>query len=112
MKKLFKILGILLLIVALVILGGITYVTQALPDIEAPATLHVEVTPERVARGEYLANNVCLCMDCHSTRDWYPGPSGVTIVGDATERVASRNVDRSLRPPDASDSVTIRRSYD
>jgi hypothetical protein len=47
MKKFFKILGVLLLIVVLVIVGAITYVTQALPNIDAP-DLKVEVTPERV----------------------------------------------------------------
>jgi len=29
-----------------------------------------EATPERLARGEYLANNVSGCMVCHSDLDW------------------------------------------
>ena len=75
MKKLLKIIGVLILVFVLILVGAITYVTQALPNIAAP-DLKVEVTPERVERGEYLANHVCLCMDCHSTRDWslYTGP--------------------------------------
>ncbi|MBM4221576.1 MAG: hypothetical protein FJ170_06500 [Gammaproteobacteria bacterium] len=33
-------------------------------------------TPESLARGEYLARHVAVCMDCHSTRDWsrFSGP--------------------------------------
>ncbi|MEZ4410596.1 MAG: hypothetical protein R3A52_29560 [Polyangiales bacterium] len=33
-------------------------------------TERVEVTPERVARGRYLAEHVAVCADCHSRRDW------------------------------------------
>jgi hypothetical protein len=38
--------------------------------------LKVEVTKERIERGEYLANHVMVCVDCHSKRDWskYSGP--------------------------------------
>lgn len=70
MKKFLRILGILVLVLLIVIVGAITYITQALPNIDAPTDLKVEVTPERVERGAYLANSVCVCMDCHSTRDW------------------------------------------
>lgn len=36
----------------------------------------VTVTPERLARGRYLAENVSMCAACHSVRDWsvYAGP--------------------------------------
>jgi hypothetical protein len=30
----------------------------------------IEPTPERLARGEYLAEHVAGCIDCHSQRDW------------------------------------------
>lgn len=70
MRKFLKAIGVLLVIIAVVVVGSITYVTQALPNIPAPADLHVELTPERVERGAYLANHVSVCMDCHSTRDW------------------------------------------
>src|SRR5690349_10040626 len=88
MKKFLKIIGVLLLIVVLVVVGAITYVTQALPDIDVQTDLKVDVTPERVARGEYLANSVCVCMDCHSTRDWnkYSGPLVPGTLGKGGER--------------------------
>ncbi|MPR36833.1 c-type cytochrome [Salmonirosea aquatica] len=33
-------------------------------------TFQVQGTPALVAHGEYLANHVAACMDCHSQRDW------------------------------------------
>lgn len=46
------------------------------PNVDPAPDLKVSVTPERVKRGEYLANSVTLCVDCHSQRDWesYAGP--------------------------------------
>ena len=70
MKKFFKILGILLGIVIIGVLGVMAYVKLALPNVESAPDLKVELTPERVKRGEYLANHVTVCMDCHSTRDY------------------------------------------
>lgn len=70
MRKLLKFLLIAVAAIALVAVVGITYVTQAMPDIPVPKDLRVEATPARVARGQYLANHVTVCMDCHSTRDW------------------------------------------
>jgi hypothetical protein len=106
MKKLFKILGVLLLVVVLVVVGAITYVTQALPNIDIPADLKVEVTPERVSRGEYLANHVCVCMDCHSTRDWntFAGPLTPGTLGqggevfDQTMQFPGRFISRNITP--------------
>ncbi len=105
MKKILKVLGVLLLIVVLVVVGAITYITTALPNIPVP-DITVEVTPERVARGEYLANHVCVCMDCHSTRDWslYAGPPepGTLGVGgevfDRTFGFPGRFVSRNITP--------------
>ena len=87
MKKFMKVLGVLLLVLVLVVAGGVTYVTQALPNIPVPADLHVERTPDRVARGNYLANHVTLCMDCHSTRDWsrFSGPLVPGTLGKGGE---------------------------
>jgi len=96
MKKFLKIIGVLVLVLVLVVVGAITYVTQALPDIDVQADLKVELTPERVARGEYLANGVTLCMDCHSTRDWntFTAP---TIPG--TAGVGGEKFDRTMQFP-------------
>jgi hypothetical protein len=106
MKKTLKVIGILLLVVVLVAVGGITYVTQALPDIPVPKDLHVELRPERVARGEYLAHHVTVCMDCHSTRDWskFSGPLVPGTLGkggevfDQAMNFPGRFVSRNISP--------------
>lgn len=71
-----KVLLTILIIVILLIAGVASYVKFGLPNVGAAPDLHVADTPERVARGAYLANHVSLCMDCHSTRDWtkFSGP--------------------------------------
>lgn len=45
--------------------------------------MKVELTPERIERGKYLANHVTVCIDCHSTRDWtrFSGPPTVGTFG-------------------------------
>jgi hypothetical protein len=69
MKKVLKI--ILYLVIVLVLIAGtaIIYLSMFLPKIEADQSLKIEVTPERVERGKYLANTVMGCMDCHAERD-------------------------------------------
>ncbi|MGB0166777.1 MAG: cytochrome C, partial [Luteibaculum sp.] len=50
--------------------------------------IHVKLTDEAVARGEYLANHVMLCMDCHAQRDWtvFAGPPKPGTLGAGGER--------------------------
>ncbi|MCO5237660.1 MAG: cytochrome C [Chitinophagaceae bacterium] len=71
-----KILLIAALIVVIVIAGVAGYLKFALPDIAPPPDITIHSTPERIKHGEYLANHVTVCMDCHSTRDWnrFSGP--------------------------------------
>lgn len=73
MKKIFL---WILLVLVVVVSAGLLYVKFALPNVGAAPLLTVERTPERIARGEYLANHVSVCIDCHSTRDWsrFSGP--------------------------------------
>ncbi|MDR3697846.1 c-type cytochrome [Mucilaginibacter sp.] len=70
MKKLKKVLLYAVIFVVLAVISVISYVTLALPDVGKPENITVALTPQRVARGEYLANHVTLCVDCHSKRDW------------------------------------------
>jgi mono/diheme cytochrome c family protein len=77
MKKLvLRGVAIILILLVIVVAGGYVYISSALPNINAPENLEVEITPERLERGEYLAHHVALCMDCHSVRDWdkFGGP--------------------------------------
>src|SRR5271165_4930470 len=70
MKKLGK--GLLYAVIAIILLIIVTmsFITLALPDVGKPEDIKISATPKRIARGQYLANYVSLCMDCHSQRDW------------------------------------------
>lgn len=76
MNKIIKVLLSILALIAVVIIGLIIYVKLALPNVGKPEVISIERTPERIARGKYLANCVTVCIDCHSTRDWtkFSGP--------------------------------------
>ena len=73
--------SLLVLVVAFVSMLG--YIKFALPNVDAAPELKVEMTPERIARGEYLAHHVAVCIDCHSTRDWtrFSGPPTAGTFG-------------------------------
>jgi mono/diheme cytochrome c family protein len=88
MKKTFKILGYLCLgLIAVATASGV-YVKTMLPNVGDAPQLTVDPTPVRIARGEYLANHVTVCMDCHSTRatDRYSGPLVPGNFGGGGER--------------------------
>jgi cytochrome c2 len=88
MKKVFKVLGVILLLLVVLVAGAILYIKFALPDVGEAPVLTVEATPERIERGKYLANAVTVCMDCHSTRDWakWGGPVVPGTLGKGGER--------------------------
>ncbi len=70
MRKIISILGIILIVIVVALGAVLGYVATALPDVGDAPELKVELSPERIERGKYLANAVNLCIDCHSTRDW------------------------------------------
>jgi cytochrome c553 len=73
-KILIIVVGFFAVLVFLILCSGI-YLKYFLPNIKVKE-LKVEATKERIERGKYLANNVMVCVDCHSERDWskYSGP--------------------------------------
>jgi mono/diheme cytochrome c family protein len=84
MKKVVK--GILLFLVITVI-AVLLYVKLALPNVGEMEYLSVKPTAARLERGKYLANNVCVCVDCHSTRNWneFSGPPVEGTIGKGGE---------------------------
>ncbi|HOI33200.1 MAG: c-type cytochrome [Bacteroidales bacterium] len=76
MKKLFKYLAYVLAIILLLIVATIAYLKFFLPDIGDPQDLKVNITAQKVERGQYLAYHVMMCADCHSMRDftYFSGP--------------------------------------
>ena len=66
MKTFLKIIGGLLVLVLVLIGGALLYLNTAFPKVSDAPDLTIEVTPERVAHGKYLANSVFACSYCHS----------------------------------------------
>ena len=80
------ILGSLLAALVLIIIGVILYIRFALPNVPLQ-NISVQLNPERIVRGRYLANHVTVCMDCHSTRAWdrFSGPPVTGTLGKGGE---------------------------
>lgn len=87
MKKAVKIIGILVGVIVLALGAAMAYVSLALPNVGEAPEMKIERTPIRVARGEYIANHVAVCMDCHSTRDYslYSAPLVPGTLGKGGE---------------------------
>jgi mono/diheme cytochrome c family protein len=88
MRKPLIIIGSILLIILVLIGSLLAYVKFALPDVGDPEDITIERTPERIARGKYLANSVSVCMDCHGVRDWskFSGPPIPGTLGKGGDR--------------------------
>lgn len=68
--KIIRFTGTLMLCLALGMLGFYTYLRVGLSELKVSSKLHVDLSPERVQRGKYLAKYVMGCIDCHSKRDY------------------------------------------
>jgi len=84
MKKIIK--RILLLLVVGIV-GLLLYVKFALPNVGELEYLTIKPTISKLERGKYLATNVCVCVDCHSTRNWneFSGPLVEGTIGKGGE---------------------------
>jgi hypothetical protein len=86
-KKLLYGLGAVIGVALLGIAGFLLYFLVVLPkDLPVP-DIAVEITPERIERGSYLANEVLGCMYCHSERDYdyFGGPVIAGTLGKGGE---------------------------
>lgn len=102
MKKFSKVIVFTIVAIVLIAIIGLGYITLCLPNVGKPENIKIALTPERIARGKYLATHVTLCMDCHSQRDWskrvgevQPGKLG--IGGDSFD--ADDNVPGKIYVP-------------
>lgn len=83
MKTFFKVLALVLLVVVALAAIGVSYLSLRKPAQRPPIAERVEATPERIARGKYLAHHVSMCIDCHSEHTmayalpFKPGREGV-----------------------------------
>lgn len=96
MRKVFKISGAVVLLVFIAAIAGYIYFSTSFPKIGPAKDIKIQATKERLQRGEYLANHVTVCMDCHSTRDWtrFTGP-----LVRGTEGRGGERYDRQLGIP-------------
>lgn len=69
MKKFLKVIGVIVLILLGVAALGIGYLSIRKPAQRPPGTEKIELTPQRVARGEYLVHHAADCVGCHSERE-------------------------------------------
>jgi mono/diheme cytochrome c family protein len=53
-----------------VVISSCVFARAAFPPDIAPEAVTVMSTPERLARGQYLVENVAACFSCHGARDW------------------------------------------
>lgn len=83
MKKIFKILLFVVILLVVGVVAGYFYIMSAFPKIADAPDLKIVPTPELVKRGEYLFHSVAVCSDCHSTRDYskFSGPLVEGTVG-------------------------------
>jgi mono/diheme cytochrome c family protein len=85
MKKVFRITLYVVVALAILAASGILFVRYTFPKVDNAPALTVKPDQDLVKRGEYLANHVAVCIDCHSTRDWsrFSGPpiAGTTGKG-------------------------------
>jgi hypothetical protein len=106
MRLVLKVVVFVVLCVGVIAVGGYSYLLLAYPSVGQAADLRVQTTPERVARGKYLADHVAVCTDCHSQRDWtrYAGPLKPETYGaggevwDETVGFPGRLVARNITP--------------
>jgi mono/diheme cytochrome c family protein len=74
LRKLTRILGYAILALLLLVTAGITFTIGWRPFIGPRARSLTNrtfaATPERLARGRYIAEDVAGCMYCHSPHDW------------------------------------------
>jgi mono/diheme cytochrome c family protein len=84
MERFWKLLLLVAAIVAAILAVGVSATIGWRPFVGPRARSlndrRFEVTPERLARGNYLANSVSGCMFCHSPHNWN-APGAPTIEG-------------------------------
>ncbi len=66
MRVLWKVLGGIALVAILAVAGLLAWLAAKKPAMRTPSAEKIEATPERLARGRYMVENVAHCLGCHS----------------------------------------------
>jgi len=104
MKRVGRFVGVGLLVLVLVLLAAISLTIGWKPILGPRARALTDrkfaASPERLARGSYLANAVMGCTDCHSEHDWKaPGGPPVAARLGAGEVFPERDLPGSVIAP-------------
>jgi mono/diheme cytochrome c family protein len=88
MRKALRVTGYVVAVLVAALAAGFIYLQYAFPNVDAAPVITIEKTPALVARGEYLANHVTVCIDCHSTRDFshFSGPPDPNTFGKGGDK--------------------------
>lgn len=88
MRKFLKAAGYTAGVIVIIVLAGLTYFNLTYPRVERAPDISVKLTAATIERGEYLANHVVGCFDCHSERDWtkFAGPIKPGTRGEGGEK--------------------------
>ena len=103
-----RIVWTLLALVVVVLLAGISATIGWRPFIgpkSRPLTdRRFDRTPERLARGEYLTENLLNCFACHSDRDWsqHDAPMIAGTKGGGSPAFPLRDLPGQVHPPNIS----------
>lgn len=106
--RMFKIAGIGLVVLLLILIAGITMTIGWRPFIgpkSRPLTdRKFESRPERLARGQYLTKHVLDCFACHSERDWtkHDAPLVPGTQGGGSAPFALQDLPGNVYPPNIS----------
>lgn len=87
MKTLVRGVLVVMAVLLLVAVIGVGYLFAKYPDVPPPEDVTVVATPDKIARGEYLAKHVSQCVDCHAVRDYtkFAGPVVAGTLGRGGE---------------------------
>jgi mono/diheme cytochrome c family protein len=88
MGKIANIIWTIIALMIVIIAGTVLYISTVLPDVGKASNVKIDITPQRIARGKYLAHNVTGCIACHSRRDWtiFAAPIKEGTIGEGGER--------------------------
>src|SRR5436853_3738668 len=99
MKTFLKVVGGIVLVVLALVAGALTWLSLKRPAARPASAEKIELTPARMARGQYLVENVTNCIDCHSdhtARYGFPVKPGTE--GRADTSSTSRSAFRASWP--------------
>jgi mono/diheme cytochrome c family protein len=78
-----------LAVIVVMAAAGLGYLYLRKPAQASPSDIRVQATPERLARGKYIFENLAACGDCHSQRDMTRFGGPIVVEGQGRGNVLS-----------------------